>query len=83
MSINPLSLHKNPEISALLTGKIHDKQVVSTDDEAFITIILDCKMFYLQYLIKELGLDKTSERSTFKKTNLNKDKIISNHRGIL
>jgi len=70
---------QNPEVKACLHD-LHEKYVFAPADKAANNVIIICKHFYLQVIVKELGLlDSTACSPTYKKVNDSVQNIVDSH----
>ena len=72
------SIFNNPSVKKCL-NKIHDKYVVVPADKAPNNIIFICKSYYIQCLMKELGLFGNNANETYRRTTFSKQEILLNH----
>ena len=53
-------------------------------DKASNNIVLVCKSYYFECVIKKIGINNnTSSNTTYKPTSLDKDEILTNHRSLM
>jgi len=58
---------------------LHSKYVVVPSDKAFNNMVFVCKTYYIDGLVKELGINNSTGNPTFTPTSISKDEIISNN----
>ena len=57
---------------------------INSADKASNNIVFVCKAHYLNFLIKELGIDSNiSGIATYKRTTFDKDEILNNHKSFM
>ena len=79
----PKSVFKDQEAVKCLSS-LHDKYVIVPADKASNNIVVVCKSYYFECLIKELGINSnTSSNTTCKPTSFDKDEILANHRSFM
>ena len=72
---------RNVEVKACLSD-LHNKYVFVTADKAPNNIIIICKRYYIEILIKELGLDNCSTstgNSTYTSCQMSSEDIVNTH----
>ena len=72
---------QNVEVKACLSD-LHNKYVCVPADKAPNSIIIICKMYYIETLIKELGLDNCSTptgNSTYTSCQMSSEDIVNTH----
>jgi hypothetical protein len=82
MSTRSTSIFKDPNVAKRLS-LLHDKYVIVSADKAPNNIVFVCKSYYIDYLIKELGIDNSLGNPTYTPTTLTKEEILENHRSVL
>ena len=63
MSTRSTSIYKDPNVAKHLS-LLHDKYVIVSAEKAPITIVFVCKSHYIDYLIKELGIENSLGNTT-------------------
>jgi hypothetical protein len=77
------SVFKDQEAVKCLSS-LHDKYVIVPADKASNNIVFVCKSYYVECLIKELGINNnTSSNTTYTPTSFDKDEILVNHRSFM
>ena len=72
---------QNVDVKACLSD-LHNKYVFVPADKAPNNIIIICKRYYIETLIKELGLDKCSTRTgslTYTSCQISSEDIVNTH----
>ena len=72
---------QNADVKACLSD-LHNKYVFVPADKAPNNIIIICKMYYIETLIKELGLDNCStptENSTYTSCQMSSEDTVNTH----
>lgn len=62
---------------------IHDKYVVVPADKAPNNFVFVCKKYYIECLVKELGIGSADGNPTYTATTLSREEILDNHRSVL
>jgi len=62
---------------------LHKKYVVVPADKASNNIFFVCKTYYIDCLVKELGINNNSGNPTYTPTSLFKEEILSNHKSVI
>jgi len=57
----------------------HDKYLIDSADQAPNNIVFVCKSHYIDYLIKELGIENSLGNPTYTTMKLTKEEILDNH----
>ena len=73
---------KDPNVAKHLSH-FHDKYVVVPADKAPNIIVFVCKSHYIDFLIRELGIDNSPVNPTYTLWTLVKEEILYNHRSVL
>jgi len=60
---------------------LHNKYVVVPADKASNSIVFVCKTYYTDCLLKELGINNSTDNPTYTPTSL--DDVISNHKSVI
>jgi hypothetical protein len=81
MSTRSTSIFKDSNVAKRLS-LLHDKYVIVSADKAHNNIVFVCKSYYIDYLIKELGIDNSLGNSTYTPATLTKEEILENHRSV-
>ena len=82
MSTKGSNVLKNPDVKKTLST-LHDKYVVVPADKASNNIVFVCKKYYIECLIKELGLNNSTCNPTYTRSTLTKEEILENHKSVL
>ena len=82
MSTKGSNVLKNPDVKKTLST-LHDKYVVIPADKASNNIVFVCKNYYIECLIKELGLNNSTCNPTYTRSTLTKEEILENHKSVL
>ena len=82
MSTKGSNVLKNPEVTKTLST-LHNKYVVVPADKASNNIVCVCKNYYIECLIKELGLNNSTCNRTYTRSTLTKEEILDNHKSVL
>jgi hypothetical protein len=69
MSTRSTSIFKDPNVAKHLS-LLHDKYVIVSADKAPNNIVVVCKSYYIDCLIKELGIDTLVGNPTYTPTTL-------------
>jgi hypothetical protein len=84
VNCRPKSVFKDGQEAVKCLSSLHDKYVIIPADKASNNIVFVCKSYYLEYLIKELGINSnTSSNTTYKPISFDKDEILANHRSFM
>ena len=81
MSTRSTSIFKGPNV-AIDLSLLHDKYVIVSADKAPNNIVFACKSHYIDWLIKELGIDNSLVNPTYTSKTLTKEEILDNHRSV-
>ena len=81
MSTHSTSNFKDPNVAKHLS-LLHDKYVIVFADKAPNNNVCVCKSHYIDYLIKELGIDTLVGNPTYTPTTHTKEEILDNHRSV-
>jgi hypothetical protein len=81
MSTRSTSIFKDPNV-AIDLSLLHDKYVIVSADKAPNNIVFACKSHYIDWLIKELGIDNSLGNPTYTSKTLTKEEILDNHRSV-
>ena len=68
----------DPETNRYLS-ELHDKYVIVPADKASNNIVFVCKQYYIDCLVKELGVNDTPSNPTYTPTALSKAELLDNH----
>jgi len=79
MSSKVRSIFNDKDVVDNLTD-IHSKYVVVPADKASNNIVFVCKIYYIDCLVKELGINNNTGNPTKTPTSLSKDGILFNHK---
>jgi len=60
-----------------------NKCVVVSADEATNNIVFVCKTYYIDCLVRELGINNNTDNPTYTLTSLSKEEILSNHKSVI
>ena len=82
MSTRSTSIFKDPNVAKHLS-LLHDKYVIVSADKAPNNLVFVCRSHYIDFLIKELGIDNLLGHPTYSQTTLKKEDIMDNHRSVL
>ena len=82
MSTKTQSVFADHEVNNTLNS-LHDKYVVVPADKAANNVVFICKSYYYQCLVRELGIGETNVKSTYERTTLPKEDILSNHKSVI
>ena len=82
MSTRSTSIFKDPNVAKHLS-LLHDKYVIVSADKAPNNLVFVCRSHYIDFLIKELGIDNLLGQPTYSPTTLTKEDIMDNHRSVL
>ena len=82
MSTRSTSISKDSNFAKYLC-LLHDKYVIVSADKAPNNIVFVCKSHYIDFLIKELGIDNSLGNPTNTPTTLTKEEILDDHRSVL
>ena len=76
------SVFKDPKVAECLSS-LHRDFVVVPADKAANNVVIVCKAFYYECLVKELGIGEIHNNSTYQRTTLTKEEIVRNHQSVL
>ncbi|KAK3085885.1 hypothetical protein FSP39_010004 [Pinctada imbricata] len=76
------SIFKDPGVITELTY-LQEHYVITPADKASNNYTFNCKKYYFDSLVKELGLNSTPGNPTYTPTNLSASEIIDNHKSAL
>ena len=76
------SIFKDPQVRESLS-RLHEKYVVVPADKAPNNIVFVCRNYYIECLVKELGIDSSTGNPTYTPTSLTKQEILDNHMSVL
>jgi len=62
---------------------LQNKYVVVPADTASNNIVFVCKTYYIDCLVKELGINNNTSNPTYTPTSLSKEEIISSHKSVI
>jgi len=62
---------------------LHNKYVVVPADKASNNIVFVCNTYYIDCLVKELGINNNTGNPTYTPTSLSKEEILSNHKSVV
>jgi len=82
MSSEVRSIFNDKDVIDNLTD-FHSKYVVVPADKASNNIVFVCKTYYIDGLVKELGINNNTGNPTYTPTSLSKDDILSNHKSVI
>jgi len=82
MSSKVRSIFNDKNVIDNLTD-IHSKYVVVPANNASNNIVFVCKTYYIDCLVKELGINNNTGNPTYTPTSLSKDEILSNHTSVI
>ena len=82
MSTRSTSIFKDPNVAKHLS-LLRDKYVIVPTDKAPNNLVFVCKSHYIDFLIKELGIDNSFGNPTYSPTTLTKEDILDNHKSVL
>jgi hypothetical protein len=82
MSTRSTSTFKDPNVAKHLS-LLHDKYVIVSANKAPNNLVFVCRSHYIDFLIKELGIDNLLGHPTYSPTTLTKEDIMDNHRSVL
>jgi len=81
MSTKVTSIFNDKGVVDNLT-ELHNKYVVVSADKASNNIFL-CKTYYIDCLVKELGINNNSGNLTYTPISFSKEEILSNHKSVI
>ena len=82
MNTKNTSIFKDQNVVDNLSS-LHEEYVVVPADKASNNVVFVCKKYYVECLIRELGINGTSGNPTYTATTLSKEEIIDNHKSII
>jgi hypothetical protein len=82
VSTHSTSIFKDPNVAKHLS-LLHHKYVIVFADKAPNNNVCVCKSHYIDYLIKELGIDTLVGNPTYTPTTHTKEEILDNHKSVL
>jgi len=82
MSSKVRSIVNDKDVIDTLTD-LYIKYVVVPADKASNNIVFVCKTYYIDCLVKELGIKNNTGKPTTTPTSLSKDEILSNHMSVI
>jgi len=71
------------KVRSLVNGKGVVENVVVPADKASNNIVFVCKTYYIDCLVRELGISNNTGNSTYTPTSLSKEKILSNYKSVI
>ena len=78
----PRSVFADQEVIDQLDN-LHDKFVLVPADKAANNVVLICRTYYYQCLVKELGIGERKNKSTYERTMFSKEDILNNHKSVI
>ena len=78
----PRSVFADQEVIDQLNN-LYDKFVLVPADKAANNVVLICRTYYYQCLVKELGIGERKNKSTYERTMFSKEDILNNHKSVI
>jgi len=82
MTFKVRSIFNDKDVIDNLTD-LHSKYVVVPANNASNNIVFVCKTYYIDCLLKQLGINNNTGNSTYTPTSLSKDEILSSHKSVI